>query len=239
MATISEIEQKLSAAQERLKKATQALAPKHKGGEVKEFNSAYKAVLSLERELAAARGEGYPIPVEHTWLHGAYVDSPCAAIMLDELKQYQDLIRELSEHIARGASTGAAYHNRALAYWETGEIDNALRDFNEAIFRLPKSHLPSQMKGMLLQQLGRFDEAISCLSRAVAISPDEATVRRTRAHLLVEAGRLEESLDDFNHAIRLEPAFTRTREDRDRVLSKLNRPRQEQNPKRWWQLWRE
>lgn len=204
---------------------------------MKEFKSAYKAVLSLKRELAAARGEGYPIPLEHTNRAQYYVEKPLEALWLDELEEYQKLIQGLSEHIARSASAGAAYHNRALAYWEIGEIDNALRDFDQAIFLLPKSHMPSKSKGMLLQKLGRFDEAIASLNRAVAISPDEATVRRTRAHLLVEAGKLEESLADFNHAIRLEPSFTRTREDRDRVLSKLNRPRQEQKPKRWWQLW--
>lgn len=73
MTTISEIEQELSAAQERLKKATRALAPKHKGGELEEFGSAYTAVLSLERELAAAKGEEYAMPLEFPvkWSVGA------------------------------------------------------------------------------------------------------------------------------------------------------------------------
>ena len=55
----NEIEKKLAAAQERLKLAAQALAPKHKGGEWEEFSAVDAEVLMLERELAHAKGEEY------------------------------------------------------------------------------------------------------------------------------------------------------------------------------------
>src|SRR5262249_48677743 len=61
---IDEIEQRLAAAQERRQKAQIALAPKHKGGEWEEYWSAHNAVLRLERELAAAKGEEYAIPMD-------------------------------------------------------------------------------------------------------------------------------------------------------------------------------
>ncbi len=63
MAT-EEIEQRLAAAQERRRKAQIALAPKHKGGEWEEYWSAHDAVLRLERELAASKGEEYAVPLE-------------------------------------------------------------------------------------------------------------------------------------------------------------------------------
>ncbi len=58
------IEKKLSQAQSRLKAATAALAPKHKGGEIEEFHSAHDEVLRLERELAASRNEPYAVPCD-------------------------------------------------------------------------------------------------------------------------------------------------------------------------------
>ena len=61
---VVEIEQRLAAAQERLERAAQALAPKHKGGEWEEFHAAHEAVMRLERELAAVKGEEHAVPLE-------------------------------------------------------------------------------------------------------------------------------------------------------------------------------
>jgi hypothetical protein len=59
-----EIEIRLAAANERLREATAALAPKHKGGEWEEYHAAREHALALERELAAARGEEYAEPLD-------------------------------------------------------------------------------------------------------------------------------------------------------------------------------
>jgi hypothetical protein len=58
------IEKQLAQANVRLQAATAALAPKHKGGEIEEFHTAYDEVLRLERELAASRNEPYAIPCD-------------------------------------------------------------------------------------------------------------------------------------------------------------------------------
>lgn len=150
-----------------------------------------------------------------------YLETPFSALMFDGDEQYSTLIAELSAYIAGTDEPGIAYHNRAMAYWEIGEIDNALSDFDEAERNLPKSHMPAQSRGLMLQKLGQFDAALASLDRAVAISPDEATVRRTRAYLFRDMGRLQEALEDFEHALGLEPGFTRTREDRDEVVGLL------------------
>jgi hypothetical protein len=62
--SVHEIEQRLSAARERLQRAASALAPKHEGGEWESFWDAHDAVLVLERELAAAKGEEHAIPLD-------------------------------------------------------------------------------------------------------------------------------------------------------------------------------
>src|SRR5437868_4549123 len=62
--TIPEIERRLAAAQDRLERAMLALAPKHQGGEWEEYLAASEAVLRLERELAAAKGEEHAVPLD-------------------------------------------------------------------------------------------------------------------------------------------------------------------------------
>jgi hypothetical protein len=61
---LDDLEHKLRAAQERLKRAAAALAPKHKGGEWEEYQAAHAELLSLEHEVAAAKGEPYAIPLD-------------------------------------------------------------------------------------------------------------------------------------------------------------------------------
>jgi len=54
----------LELANARLKRAVEALAPKHKGGEMAEYHAAHEATLVAERNLAAALGEPYAVPLE-------------------------------------------------------------------------------------------------------------------------------------------------------------------------------
>lgn len=62
MTSIQDLEHRLSTAEQRLQRAIAALAPKHKGGEWDEYQTANQDVLHLERELAAAKGEEYAEP---------------------------------------------------------------------------------------------------------------------------------------------------------------------------------
>jgi hypothetical protein len=56
------IEKDLSEARNRLRAATAALAPKHKGGEFEAFAAADAEVLRLERALAVSRNEPHAVP---------------------------------------------------------------------------------------------------------------------------------------------------------------------------------
>ena len=62
--SIDEIKRRLANAQDRLHRAMKALAPEHKGGEWEECVAANEAVLKLERELAAAKGEEHAVPLD-------------------------------------------------------------------------------------------------------------------------------------------------------------------------------
>jgi len=69
--SLHELEQKLLLAQERMKKATDAVA--HSRDWQKEYWPAYHALLGVEREVAAAKGEPHAIPLDFPveWDKGA------------------------------------------------------------------------------------------------------------------------------------------------------------------------
>jgi hypothetical protein len=62
--SVTDLQSELAAAQARLKRAGQALASKHKGGERDEFVAAQAALLDAERALAAAQNEPHAVPIE-------------------------------------------------------------------------------------------------------------------------------------------------------------------------------
>jgi hypothetical protein len=71
--SLTDLQSALKAAQIRLKCAVQALAPKHKGGELEEFAAAQEALLEAERALAAAQNEPHAVQIEFPvqWDKGA------------------------------------------------------------------------------------------------------------------------------------------------------------------------
>lgn len=68
-----DLEQRLAAAKARRDAALKALAPKHRGGEWDEYRSAQKALLAVEREVAASKNEEYAVPLDFPvqWNTGA------------------------------------------------------------------------------------------------------------------------------------------------------------------------
>lgn len=58
------LENQLAEANARLRAASAALAPTHKGSEWEEFHAASAEVLRLERELARSRNEPYAVPCD-------------------------------------------------------------------------------------------------------------------------------------------------------------------------------
>jgi len=58
------IEKQLADANRRLKNATTALAPRHKGGEMEEYHAASAEVSRLERDHAKSKNEPYAIPCD-------------------------------------------------------------------------------------------------------------------------------------------------------------------------------
>ena len=86
MANIAELEAKLVAARERLQKAAKALAPKHKGREVEEFQAAFQAVKSLERENALAKGLETAVKID--WQPEWNTGASCPHVISSEEKTF-------------------------------------------------------------------------------------------------------------------------------------------------------
>lgn len=72
-----------------------------------------------------------------------------------------------------GPLLSATYFNKGIALELQGNLDNALRCFEQAIGKNPHSADSWQRKGRLLARLGRLEEADRCIEQSISIIPEE------------------------------------------------------------------
>lgn len=106
--TIPQLRAALSAADEQLGHAIRALAPKHVGGEMEAYEAAYQALMTAERELAAAEGRPYAVLCECalSWDIGA----PLPVLLQSDHKAYlffllPDTDKQIGQLVFEGLST--------------------------------------------------------------------------------------------------------------------------------------
>jgi tetratricopeptide (TPR) repeat protein len=134
---------------------------------------------------------------------------PYRALFYDDLKEYERVIEELTDHLKGNPNNGIAYNNRGVAYWEIGDFERALLDLDMAIQNATGGHIPFLNRGQLSEKLGDIEKAIEDYSRAIAVAHD-ATAYRCRALAYVKVKALSNAIDDFSQAILLEPNFRET-----------------------------
>ncbi len=105
------------------------------------------------------------------------------------------------------ANMAAAYYNRGGAYERKGEYDQAIKDYDEAIY-LDPGYVPTYLnRGNAYQGKGAYDQAIEDYDKAIRLSPGYAQAYYSRAVAYRNKGDQEQALQDYNEATRLDPAY--------------------------------
>lgn len=137
-----------------------------------------------------------------------------AALMYDEPEDYETIIQWLTHRLRANPSSVAAHHNRAVAYWESGQVERALVDFERAVRLASTDPMPAKIRAMLLQKLGNLPAALESFDLALQIAPDDPHHRRARAHCRAEAGDLAGAVEDLTRAIAVQTEFAQQYLDR-------------------------
>jgi tetratricopeptide (TPR) repeat protein len=152
-------------------------------------SSAQKAAAKDQAAAAAA-----PVVEEKALTAQQWFEQGFNATDLDEkLRCYSEAIRLKPDY-------ATAYYNRGLAREDKGDLDGALRDYDEAI-RL------------------NLDGALRDYDEAIRLSPD-ADAYYKRGNVRRDKGDLEGALRDYDEAIRLKPDFDSAYYNRGRLYKK-------------------
>ena len=91
---------------------------------------------------------------------------------------------------------------------DAGDIDAALRKYQDAVAASP-AYLRAYLNlGNALQRLGRTPEAIAALQTAMRIDPDYAPCHYNLGHVYTGAGELDAAERELQEALRLDPTMT-------------------------------
>jgi tetratricopeptide (TPR) repeat protein len=145
---------------------------------------------------------------------------------------YTQVIADASEAI-RLRPNQAVYNLRGSAYYDKGEDDIAIADFNDALRIEPPSGVIFHNRGNALRSKGEYAKAIADYDQAIKLGPPSAFSWQNRGISKRALGDLDGALADINEAIRLDPELPqpltsrsviwRARGDFDRAIRRRHR----------------
>jgi len=116
--------------------------------------------------------------------------------------------------------------NRGIAYRRNGDIESAIRDYDEAIRLNPHAADAFNNRGNAFRDREEFERAIADYDEALRLDPHYAHAYNNRGIIFLETGELDRALADFDKAIAEDPHYANALRNRavTRALRQLNRP---------------
>jgi Tfp pilus assembly protein PilF len=117
---------------------------------------------------------------------------------------YNQVIADAGESIRLHPSV-ATYNLRGSAYYDKGEDDIAIADFNDALRMGPPSGIIFHNRGNAWRSKGEYAKAIADYDQAIKLGPPSGFSWQNRGISKRALGDLDGALADINEAIRLDP----------------------------------
>lgn len=98
------------------------------------------------------------------------------------------------------------YSSRARAYEKDGQIEKAIKDYEQCILVEPDYvSLGSLFLNSLYEKENRLNEAIRFYSKIISLKPKYAELYANRGHFYAKLKQYAQAIKDYNKAIELEP----------------------------------
>ena len=104
-----------------------------------------------------------------------------------------------------GRGLAFAFYKRANAYYEKGEYDRAIEDYDQAIRLNPKHPDAFSNRGVAYARKGDYDRAIENYNEAIRLNPKHPDAFSNRGVAYARKGDYDRAIENYNEAIRLNP----------------------------------
>ncbi|MGO9138557.1 MAG: tetratricopeptide repeat protein [Syntrophales bacterium] len=109
-----------------------------------------------------------------------------------------------SDCIKKSTNKPKPYNNRGFTYFELGNYNQAIGDFDRAIELNPKYAEAYNNRGVAHDRLGNYNLAIEDFDRAIEINPKYAMAYRNRGLSYGRLGNYNQAIEDFKIAAKLD-----------------------------------
>jgi len=106
----------------------------------------------------------------------------------------------MKEHVP-----GEKAYEAANRYFEDGDYQHALTEYNNALQEDPKLVPAMRGKARALMQLKQYDESLALFNAAIDKEPDFAPAYANRGILHDRMGQYQQAVDDYEKALKLNP----------------------------------
>jgi Tfp pilus assembly protein PilF len=101
----------------------------------------------------------------------------------------------------------AAFLQRGNAYFEKGDWDKAIAEYDQAIQLWPGFADAYSNRGSTYHNKGDYDQAIADFDRAIQIKPDEAALYNKRGYAYYGKSDYDRAITDYDRAIQVQPDY--------------------------------
>lgn len=126
---------------------------------------------------------------------------------LQELSEFRrrDTVRPVQDQ-SFDPKDAVDFSSRADAYYDKGEFESAIQDYNQAIRLNPNSAAAFNNRGLAYVATGQFDQAIEDYDHAIRLNPTYALAFCNRGIAYGHKGHHEQAIKDYDQAIKRNPA---------------------------------
>jgi len=157
-------------------------------------------LLAAEQELAQSNE-----PEVHISLGDSLMGQKRPVEALAEYERAVSLFGRTAAHskkvVALRVRMGEAHNDIGVAFAGAGRLDEAVKEYREAVHLCPSAAASQNNLGYALFQMHQPDQAVTYLQEAVRLQPDYVVAETNLADALLELGRNEEAIVVLTKAV--------------------------------------
>src|SRR5262244_1954782 len=104
-----------------------------------------------------------------------------------------------------GKGLAFAFYKRANGYYERGQYDRAIEDYNHVIGLNPNHANAFSNRGATYARKGEYDRAIESYDEAIRLNPKHAAALYGRGNAYRRKGDYDRAIENYDEALRLNP----------------------------------
>lgn len=130
--------------------------------------------------------------------------SRCCGVKRNKVIQCEPNCSYLGKKEKKRSASTKNLVEKAVKDWETGNLEEALKNFDEALELNPESLEAITGKGAVLVDLGNIEEGLRYYDEALEINPKEWFALMGKGTVLMERGELEDALECFDRLLEIQ-----------------------------------